>query len=84
MRGLTNGLKSKRQGACIGQPAFQVGCKAIARHHIKAGTGHQHDPGGRRFGAQSGERFEHVNFASDVEVMNTGRDAALGHRLGSA
>ena len=54
----------------VGQSAFQMCGKAVARHDIEADAGQECDALRLRFGVPRGESLEDVNFAGDVEVVN--------------
>jgi len=57
-----------------------MGHEAVARHHVEADAGQEHDLSRFRFGVPRGEGLENINFAGDVEVVNTVAETGIRYR----
>jgi hypothetical protein len=65
----------------VGQSAFQMCGKAVARHDVEADAWQQYDAPRASFGVPRGEGLEHVNFAGDVEVVDAITKTGICHRF---
>jgi hypothetical protein len=65
----------------VGQSAFQMCGKAVARHDVEADTGQECDTLRLRFGVPRGQSLENVNFAGDVEVVDAITKTGVCHRF---
>ena len=79
-RNIEAGGKIERQVGRVGKAALQMGGETVARNHVEADAGKERHAGPLRLGVPRKERLEHVDLASDVEIMGPHAETPVGDR----
>jgi len=76
----TDRMERQHQMRRARKPALEVRGEAVRRDDVEADAREQHHARGARFRIARGELLEDVDLAGDVEVVDPGAQARVGHR----